>query len=129
MKEGDTGTIHRYQGAYSWEHVKPGEYPPGKDMQGVSVRWLIGPDQGAQNFCLRYFEVAPGGWTSLDQHAHDHGVFVLRGQGQVRLGDEEHEVSFGDVIFIPPHAVHQLKNTGQEPLGFLCVIPPKEKRE
>jgi quercetin dioxygenase-like cupin family protein len=129
VKRGDVNTIHRYQGAFNWEDAAPGEYPPDKDMQGVSVRWLIGPAEDAPNFALRYFEVAPGGWTSLDQHAHDHGVFILRGRGQVLLGKEQHNVSFGDIVYIPPHAVHQLRNSGDEPFGFLCVIPPKEKHE
>jgi quercetin dioxygenase-like cupin family protein len=129
VKRGDVRTIHRYEGAFDWEDVDPSEYPPDKDMQGVSVRWLIGPAESASNFALRYFEVAPGGWTSLDQHAHDHGVFVLRGQGEVCLGEDRHEVSYGDVVYIPPHEEHQLLNTGDEPFGFLCVIPPKEKRE
>ena len=129
MKRDDANTVHRYAGAFNWEGITPSEYPPGKDMRGVSVRWLIGPAEDAPNFALRYFEVAPGGWTSLDQHAHDHGVFILRGRGRVLLGEEELEVSCGDVVYISPHEVHQLYNNGEEPFGFLCVIPPKEKHE
>jgi quercetin dioxygenase-like cupin family protein len=121
--------IHRYTQAFSWTDVEIDHYPPGKEMRGVSVRWLIGPAEQAPNFALRYFEIEPGGWTSLDQHAHDHGVFVLRGEGSVLLGQQVSEVSFGDVIYIPPNQVHQLRNTGEEPFGFLCIIPPKETRE
>jgi quercetin dioxygenase-like cupin family protein len=123
------GTIHRYVGPFDWEGVSTSRYPPEKDMEGVSVRWLIGPSERAPNFALRYFEIEPRGWTSLDQHAHDHGVVILRGRGRVLLGAEEHEVSCGDVIYIPCHEVHQLRNAGEEPLGFLCIVPPKEKRE
>jgi quercetin dioxygenase-like cupin family protein len=121
------GIIHRYAQAFSWEGVEIGHYPPEKEMRGVSVRWLIGPTERAPNFALRYFEIEPGGWTSLDQHAYDHGVFVLRGQGSVLLGDKESRVSFGDVIYIPPNQAHRLRNVGDEPFGFLCIIPPKEK--
>jgi len=121
------GVIHRYRGQFDWEGVSLGHYPPEREMKGVSVRWLIGPAEKAPNFALRYFEIEPGGWTSLDQHAHDHGVMILRGRGQVRLGEEEFEVTFGDVVYIPPYEVHQFKNIGDEPLGFLCIIPPKEE--
>ena len=121
------GVIHRYKGQFDWEGVSLGRYPPEREMKGVSVRWLIGPAEKAPNFALRYFEIEPGGWTSLDQHAHDHGVMILRGRGQVRLGEEEFEVTFGDVVYIPPYEVHQFKNIGDEPLGFLCIIPPKEE--
>ena len=125
------GVIHRYKGQFEWEGVSLSHYPPEKEMKGVSVRWLIGPAEKAPNFALRYFEIEPGGWTSLDQHAHDHGVVILRGHGQVLLGEEEVdwsnpvEVAFGDVVYISPYEVHQFKNTGDEPMGFLCVIPPR----
>jgi quercetin dioxygenase-like cupin family protein len=127
------GIIHHYKGEFDWEGVSLGRYPPGKEMQGVSVRWLIGPAEEAPNFGLRYYELEPGGWTSLDRHAHDHGVLILRGRGQVLLAEEEHEVAFGDVVYIPSDELHQLRNPGQEPFGFLCVVapvtPPKEKSE
>jgi quercetin dioxygenase-like cupin family protein len=119
-------TIHHYKGQFDWDGVDLSHYPLDKEMQGVSVRWLIGPADGAANFAMRYFEIEPGGWTSLDQHAHDHGVFVLRGRGQILLGQIEHQVAKGDVVYIPPNDVHQLKNVGEKPFGFLCVIPPKE---
>ena len=120
-------TIHRHRGQYDWEGVSVDRYPPEKEMQGASVRWLIGPAEGAPNFALRYFEIEPGGWSSLDQHAHEHGVFILRGQGQVLLGEEESTVAFGDVVYISPYEAHQFKNAGDEPLGFLCVIPSREE--
>jgi quercetin dioxygenase-like cupin family protein len=119
--------IHRYKGPFDWQGVRLSRYPPGKESKGVSVRWLIGPNERAPNFALRYFEVEPGGWTSLDQHAHDHGVVILRGRGQVRLGQEEHLVSCGDVVYIPGNEIHQIRNPGEEPLGFLCVIPPADE--
>ncbi|MEE8391395.1 MAG: cupin domain-containing protein [Anaerolineae bacterium] len=123
------GIVHRYKGQFDWEGVSLARYPPDKEMQGVSVRWLIGPAEMAPNFALRYFEIEPGGWSSLDRHTHDHGVVILRGRGQVLLGEETFEISFGDVVYIPPHEAHQFKNIGDEALGFLCVIPAKEKIE
>jgi quercetin dioxygenase-like cupin family protein len=121
------GVIHRYKGDFDWQGVRPEGYAS-KDVKGASVRWLIGPAEGAAKFALRYFEIQPGGRSSLDQHAHDHGVIVLRGQGTVRLGEEELAIGFGDVIYIPSQEVHQFKTTGGEPLGFLCIVPPREPR-
>ena len=118
--------IHRYKDPYDWEGVNMDRYPPEKEMKGVSVRWLIGPAEEAPNFALRYFEIEPGGWSSVDHHDHDHGVMILRGQGQVRLGEKEFPIGFGDVVYISPYEKHQFKNVGEEPLGFLCIIPPRE---
>jgi len=121
------GVVHRYRGEFDWEGVSPSHYPAEKEMRGVSVRWLIGPAEGTSNFALRYFEIEPGGWSSLDRHAYDHGVVILRGCGQVLLGEEEHYIAKCDVVYIPPHEAHQFRNAGDEPLGFLCVIPSREE--
>ena len=123
------GIIHHYKDPYDWEGVRLGRYPSGVDVRGVSVRRLIGPREQAHNYALRYFEIEPGGWTSLDRHAHDHGVVILRGRGQVLLGCEKHDISYGDVVYIPGDEVHQFRNTAEEPFGFLCVVPPREGRE
>jgi mannose-6-phosphate isomerase-like protein (cupin superfamily) len=62
----------------------------------------------------------------LEQHAHDHGVMILHGRACVRLGELEVEVGPRDIVYISPYEVHQLRPVGDEPLGFLCVIPPKQ---
>lgn len=116
------------QGALEWAAVDPEAYDD-LDVQGVSVRWLIGPGQETPNFALRYFEIEPGGKTSLDRHVHDHGVFVLRGRGQVLLGEEVREIGFGDAVYVSSYEIHQFTCMRDEPLGFLCVIPAPGRAE
>jgi quercetin dioxygenase-like cupin family protein len=116
--------IHYYKGNFDWEGVSLSHYPS-EEMKGVSVRWLISSADGATNFAMRYFEIEPGGRSSLDKHAHDHGVMILRGKGLVVINDKEFEIGFGDIVYIPPYEMHQFKNIGDEPFGFICVIPPK----
>ena len=119
------GIIHRYAGDFTWEGVEKIDYAGLKDFQGVSGVRLIGPADHAPNFIWRYFEVEAEGRTSLDQHPHEHGVVVQRGQGQVLFTDEWHDIGPGDVVFVPGDEVHQFRNTGPEPFGFFCVIPAK----
>ncbi len=119
------GIVHKFQGedeSFNWEGIIPQGYDS-KDMRGVMVRWLIGRDEKAPYFAMRYFEVEPGGWTVLHRHSHDHGVIVLRGKGKVLLGQKETEISFGDVVHVSPDEIHQFKNRGDDPFGFICVIP------
>ncbi len=125
------GVVHRFvvEGdRWLWSGVLRKAYPSGSgssDPRGVSVQWLVGNEEKAPFFAIRYFEVEPGGQTVLDQHPHDHGVFVLRGRGRVRLGEEYYELGFGDVVYIPGNEVHQFFNVGEEIFAFLCVIPNK----
>ena len=121
------GIVHRFTGTatdFQWENIREQAYGD-SEVRGVSVRWLIGPNEAAPNFAVRYFEIAPGECTSLDRHEHDHGVVMLTGCGDVLLGDEVLEISFGDVVYVPPNERHQFRCTGDAPLGFLCVIPAR----
>src|SRR5262245_23875896 len=86
---------------------------------GCQVRWLVDEKQGAPNFAMRQFEVAPGGYTPRHSHPYEHEVFVLEGNGVVYEGDKEHRLSAGDVVFVVPGEVHQFCNTGDVPLKFL----------
>ena len=123
-------TIHRFQrteqGELRWQNVPVRAYgPENSNAEGATRQVLIGNEEQSPHFHLRYFAVQPGGHTSLDQHAHDHGVYILHGQARVRLGDEEHEVRTGDIVYIPGNEVHQFFTLGDEPFGFLCVVPAK----
>ena len=96
------------------------------NMEGASgcqVRWLVDEKQGAPNFAMRQFEVAPGGYTPRHSHPYEHEVFVLEGNGVVYEGDKEHRLAAGDVVFVVPGEVHQFRNTGDVPLKFLCMVP------
>jgi quercetin dioxygenase-like cupin family protein len=90
---------------------------------GCTVRWLVGTPDGAPNFAMRQFEVAPGGYTPRHFHPYEHEVFVLEGSGEVMDGDRVHRIAAGDVVFVAPDDVHQFRNTGSRPLKFLCMVP------
>jgi quercetin dioxygenase-like cupin family protein len=90
---------------------------------GVKIRWLIAKDDGAPNFAMREFELAPGGHTPHHAHDWEHEVYVLAGEGVVAGEEGEFELKPGMVVFVPPNEKHNFKNTGLEPLRFLCLVP------
>ncbi len=90
---------------------------------GVCVRVAIGEEQGAPNFHLRVFTVAPGANTPLHEHPWEHEVFILRGGGVVVSGDRESPFVPHDAIYVAPNERHQFRNTGDEDVQFICVIP------
>ena len=90
---------------------------------GASLRELITVREGAPNFAMRLFEVAPGGSTPFHSHPWEHEVFVLDGLGAIGTVDGPRPVRGGDSVFIPGDERHQFRNVGGEPLRFICVIP------
>jgi len=91
--------------------------------RGVKGRVVIGKADGAQNFCMRVFELSPGGYTPRHAHEWEHEIFVHSGTGSVLRDSSWAQIKRGNVIFIPGNEDHQLKNTGNEPLIFVCLIP------
>lgn len=57
---------------------------------------------------------------------HEEMLVFLAGKGVALIGEEESrfEVGQGKVSYIPPHTIHNIKNTGNEPLVYIyCVTP------
>lgn len=115
-------------GGLHWPDVPHEAYKThGEGHRGVSRRVLFGPDAGLVSE-LRYFEVAPGGHTTLEKHAHVHAVVVVRGRGRVLVGDEVFAVRPFDLVHVPPRTLHQLRADADEALGFLCLVDRERDR-
>ena len=71
---------------------------------------------------LRYFEIEPGGFSTLERHDHMHAVVILRGNGQCLIGETVLPLSPHDLITIEPWTWHQFRAAKTEPLGFLCLV-------
>jgi quercetin dioxygenase-like cupin family protein len=109
--------------SHTWEGVPVVEYKQAADHHcGVTRTVLIGAGGEKTAFHVRYFEIAPGGFSTLERHHHEHVVVVLRGQGEIRLGQNTYTIAFGDTVYVAPNEVHQLRNRSSEPFGFLCTV-------
>ena len=95
----------------------------GNLAKGTTGRVVIGQADGAKNFCMRVFELSPGGITSKHSHPWEHEVFVHAGKGAIYSKGDWIPLSTGSVVFIPPDEEHQLKSDDDESLTFVCVIP------
>jgi quercetin dioxygenase-like cupin family protein len=106
------------------EHSQETVSMPG--ATGAKMRMLVGPSEGAKVFHMRHFEVEPGGHTPHHQHDYEHEILVLKGVGLAQSEAGERAFQAGDVIWVPPNEMHQFRNTGDQPLEFICLIPAPE---
>ena len=88
-----------------------------------SMRMLVGRDDGAPNFSMRHFTIAPNGHTPHHQHDYEHELIVLRGEGVVMDDDQPRPIRAGDAIYVQPNHRHQFRNTGDEALEVVCLVP------
>ena len=115
--------VLRCDGSFRWEGVEAVAYKEAaKHHRGVTRMQLAGGQGEATAFHVRYFEIAPGGFSSFEHHAHEHVVIVLRGRGQVQLGDSAHDIGFGDVVYVASHEPYRFRNPSSEPFGFVCIV-------
>lgn len=123
------GVIHKLQsdnqnGVWRWDGVDVYRY----NSNDATKQVLIGHDDGAHNFEVRYFTIPPRGFSSLDEHPHDHGVLIMQGRARVMLGEAFEEVNAGDIVYIPGMERHQFENLTDDVFAFLCIIPPKPQK-
>jgi quercetin dioxygenase-like cupin family protein len=115
--------IHRRaQHDYRWEGVA--ELPYKEDNRALFksiTRQVLFADPALAGE-LRYFEMAPGGYSTLERHEHMHVVLILRGRGHCLVGREVRSIETCDLITVPPLTWHQFRATKGEPLGFLCMV-------
>ena len=94
--------------------------------EGVAIRWIIAEADGAPNFAMRHFTIAPGGHTPHHTHAWEHEVFILTGRGKVVGAQGETPVEPGTVVLVSPGEEHHFANDGDERLTMLCLVPHPE---
>jgi mannose-6-phosphate isomerase-like protein (cupin superfamily) len=114
--------IIRHAGDFRWESLPVLNYKEeGGHFKAISRQILFegGPKLGAQ---LRYFEILPGGHSTLERHDHIHSVMIIRGRGHCLVGDAIYEIGLNDLVYVPSRTWHQFRATADEPLGFLCLV-------
>ncbi len=109
---------------YRWDVPVKDYKTDGTGFLDIHRQTLLGEDAGEErlNFVTRYFEIQPGGYSSLEHHEHPHSVVIIRGAGEVVLEDRVESIGLHDCVYIAPHQWHQFHATTDEPLGFLCIV-------
>ncbi|MEK6250176.1 MAG: cupin domain-containing protein, partial [Planctomycetales bacterium] len=82
------------------------------------------------NQTLAEARLPPGTATTPHYHPKTEEIYyILEGQGRMSIDSETLDVGPGDAIAIPPMAHHQIQNTGERVLLFLCCCAPGYEHE
>jgi mannose-6-phosphate isomerase-like protein (cupin superfamily) len=102
--------------------ANPRLYANTHDRLGIdfSVERLDFPS--AQAMDPRIVRIRPGRTNERHRHAHESIFVVMRGRGQVLLGDASIDVAEGDIAFVPRWMFHQTRNlSATEDLVVLAI--------
>lgn len=99
---------------------------PFTTKDGSTIREILAPRNSViARQSLAEATLPTGQTTEAHRHpATEEIYYVLRGEGLIRLGDEERAIGPGDGVAIAPGTPHQIRNTGAADLVFLCCCVP-----
>ncbi len=99
------------------------EFPAGR-----RTRVMLG-DNGAvksEYFCQGYVVIYPGGSVPLHDHETVESYTVLKGNGEMTVGEETQPMVPGDCVYIDRALPHSLTNTGNEDIHMMFVYAPNQ---
>jgi quercetin dioxygenase-like cupin family protein len=120
--------VRRCRDDFRWEGVERERYKDDRTLFRDVTRQVLFDSEHGPKAALRYFEIGPGGHTTLERHEHAHAVVVLRGRGRVLVGHTIARIGPFDLVSVPPMTWHQLRADEDEPLGFLCLVDAERDR-
>ena len=102
------------------------EVPSFTTKDGSEIRELLAHRNSTiRNQSLAEARLPVGASTTAHYHPRTEEIYyILEGRGRMRLASELRDVAPGDAIAIPPGLVHQITNTGDVTLKFLCCCAP-----
>lgn len=79
-----------------------------------------------KNASVNLTQLAPGSRFGLHYHnATDEIAYIIQGQGNLSLNSKDYPVKAGDLVYIPPHTIHDYTNVGNKTLQILVIFAPQ----
>ena len=90
------------------------------------LREVLHPDKQHVHlgYSLAHAILRPGEVSLPHRLASSEVYYILEGEGIMCIDEEEADVGPGHTIYIPPHSVQHIRNTGGIDLKFLCIVDP-----
>ncbi len=101
------------------DHAKLKEF----GMMGNLMSGLATPSHGAKTLEVWKGTTAPGASTPLHRHDAEEVIVVLTGEGEALAAGEVARFRAPCTLILPGNQLHQLTNTGAEPMEAIAVVP------
>jgi len=89
-----------------------------------SATLLQAEDAAGSDLAVTWVDVEPGAAQAVHRHGSQQVYVIVRGQGRMRVGEEQSDVGAGDLVFIPSDAPHGVTNSGAEALTYVSAATP-----
>ncbi|MGH7365767.1 MAG: cupin domain-containing protein [Candidatus Rokuibacteriota bacterium] len=96
---------------------------PTFELQGNLMIGVATPSHGARQVEAWYTTLAPGAATPPHVHDAEEIVVVLRGRGELRVGEGRLSFEAPCTLIAPAGVCHQILNTGEETVEAVAAMP------
>ncbi len=90
---------------------------------GMATGSMASPGRGATEVLVLRQRQEPGGQNPSHMQDREEVMIQLSGTATVTVDDQPIQLSAGDTLIVPPHAVHRVENRGAEPAEWLLAAP------
>lgn len=106
--------------------VSRAEIPGEHFASGRHTRVFVGAQSTlqAEHFVSGLVVIEPGGSVPLHAHEQEEVYYILKGTGEMTVGDETQIFDAVSAIYIPSNVGHSLLNPGTDELHMLFVYAP-----
>ncbi len=106
-------------------YTRSKEESPRRERSGlVSHIFLQQGDLPEVGLTVTWVDVVPGSRQRPHEHPSEQVYVITAGSGRMLVGEEERPVGSGDLIYVPPGAVHGIENTSAEVLNYISAATP-----
>jgi quercetin dioxygenase-like cupin family protein len=92
---------------------------------GRTIRTLLNPKAtGTSGLVLGVITYQPG--CIVEPHSHDdqEALYVLKGRGKAKIGDESVKLEPGTAVYIPKGMIHSVTNSSARPIEAVLIHAP-----
>ena len=111
--------------------ARVGDCPRNERGGGQVSHLLLAEGQfGSRNLAVTWVEGEPDSQQPVHAHPESEQAYVIvRGRGQMIVGDEVSAVEAGTLVFIPPGTTHAIRNDGPGMLVYVSATSPPFQAE
>jgi mannose-6-phosphate isomerase-like protein (cupin superfamily) len=82
-------------------------------------------EQSTEIHSVAYVVLPPGKSSLLHYHPEaEESYYLLQGNARILVGEEESQLTTGQIVLIPPRKPHKITNIGEGDLEFLAICVP-----
>ncbi|MBA4459220.1 MAG: cupin domain-containing protein [Nitrosopumilaceae archaeon] len=104
---------------------------PIQGNEGTRIKQFFHPHNTLEGigYSLAQFTLEPGKSSKLHKLKSSEIYYILEGKANLRIEGENMKLGKDDSVYVPPNAVQNIKNIGNDDLRFLCIVEPAWKEE